>query len=802
VVCGSSMAEPLRVLLVGVPAGDEAALREALGPGRPLEVGQATDATLGEALALRPRFDCVLVDPAGTAHAAEAFGALLDAAGYAGCCAVVGEPRDEAKLAPWIEAGAVGWLFRPTLAGASLLVGLSRHHVRTLQSTAVLLELTRSPAFRGSDRGAAMRETTEAGVRGLPATVCAVWLFEDGGASLALADLFDARTGTHSTGRRLPLAEQHAYLAALRADHVVGAPDAVADPRTRDIADAWFKPMGLASTLDAAVRLRGETVGVICLQHAGAPRRWTPEDLVFARGLAALTSLALESAERHRAELALLGTEHRFREIFVFSNDSMLLYRVDPAGRVICEDMNPAGERTTGLSRRAIVGKQAHELIPADSAEKLQRRYQECIEARAPITYEHELRLPAGVRTFNTHLVPLLDAQGQVRAIASVARDVTAQREAEALQRRLVAQTLDTQKDEALARLAEHIAHDVNNLLTVIVAHAGRLQGLEGTHREAADAIVRATERGRELTQRVLSFGRRPPPQRAPLEVAPLVRETLKLLEPTARGVTMRSEVTPGLKVMGDQAQLNQVLTNLCGNAVEAMPGGGTLSVRVRAVDGDSVAAQSPRLRGKPWVCVSVSDTGVGMDEATRARIFEPFFSAGKERGTGLGLAVVHGIVTAHEGHLEVESAPGQGSTFHVYLPRQEEGEGLGHGQHLLLVDDHPGMARVAARLLESLGYRTSIFEDPTVALAAFQKAPGSFDAVLTDLSMPQLNGADFAREVHRLRPTLPVILSSGNAAQLSPEDLERMGVSAVLLKPWRIEEALSALQQALKPPG
>lgn len=784
------MAEPLRVLLVGAPAGDEAALRQALGPGRPLEVASASDASLGEALARRPRFDWVLVDPSGTAHDAARFGALLDEAGYSGRCAAVASPHDEGRLAPWAEAGAA-WLFRPSLAGAALLLG---RQGGPRQSTAALLALTRSPAFRGTDRAAALRETTEAGARGLPATTCGVWLFEAGGASLTLADLFDARSGAHSSGQRLAQAEHDAYFAALRADQAVAAPDASADPRTRGLAQA--------STLDVAVRLRGEVVGVASLSRAGPPRRWTPEDVTFARALADLTSLALDSAERHRAELALLAAEHRFREIFEFSNDTIVLYRVEPDGRVICEDINPAGERITGLSRRAVIGRQAHEALPAAAADKLQRRYQECLEARAPITYEHELRLPAGARTFNTHIVPLLDAQGQVRGLASVARDVTAQREADALQRQLAAQALDAQKDEALARLAEHIAHDVNNLLTVIVAHAGRLEGLQGANREAADAIVRATERGRELTQRVLSFGRRPPPQRTPLEVAPLVRETLKLLEPTARGVTMRSEVTPGLRVTGDAAQLNQVLANLCGNALDAMPRGGTLSVRLRALDGDAPAVQSPQLRGRQWVCVSVSDTGVGMDEATRRRIFEPFFTAGKERGTGLGLAVVHGIVAAHDGHLEVESAPGEGSTFHVYLPRLQADEAVGAGQHLLLVDDHPGMARVAARLLESLGYRTTVFEDSTAALAAFRAAPAAFDVVLTDLSMPQLNGADFAREVHRLRPALPVILSSGNAAQLGPEDLERMGVSAVLLKPWRIEDALTALQQALKTPG
>ena len=329
----------------------------------------------------------------------------------------------------------------------------------------------------------------------------------------------------------------------------------------------------------------------------------------------------------------------------------------------------------------------------------LEARWEQAIRARAPVVYDQELALPTGRRWLNTAIVPVMDAAGRVYRLVSLSRDVTQVREAEVLQRSLEAQMAESQKNEALARLASHIAHDVNNLLTVIVAHAQRLQGLSGKPSEVAQAILQATGRGRELTQQVLTFGRRRPPERKPLDLAPLVRETLKLLEPTAGGVHLREVVAARLpRVLGDVGQLHQVITNLCTNALQAMPTSqGTLTVSLETVDVDfSFAARHPPLQSGRWVRLTVADTGVGMDETTARRIFEPFFSTRLDgSGTGLGLAVVQSIVQGHDGAVVVDSAPAQGTSFHVYLPPlQEELTRPGAGQHLMLVDDHPGIAQ------------------------------------------------------------------------------------------------------------
>lgn len=534
--------------------------------------------------------------------------------------------------------------------------------------------------------------------------------------------------------------------------------------------------------------------------------RWLAQgahDWLFRPHLSGLGAV-LVRLERERAEAARWREgEARFKDLFQHSSDAIGLYRVEPGGRVVCEDLNPAGETITGLKREATIGHSAGEVLDPQAAQRLEARWAQVIKSRTTQVYEHEIGFPAGNRWVNTATVPLLDEHGEVRRLATISRDVTQAREAEARQRGLEAQMAESQKNEALARLASHIAHDVNNLLTVIVAHAQRLQGLPGKPSEVSQAILQATGRGRELTQQVLTFGRRRPPERKPLELGPLVRETLRLLEPTAGGISLREITAPRVpRVLGDAGQLHQVLTNLCTNALQAMPSGkGTLTVTLETAEVDfAFASRHPPLQAGQWVRLTVADTGVGMDELTSRRIFEPFFSTRLDgSGTGLGLAVVQSIVQGHDGAVVVDSQPGRGTSFHIYLRSiPEELSRPGAGQHLMLVDDHPGMARVSARLLETLGYRTTVFDDPREALKAFRASPTGFDAVLTDLSMPQMSGEEFTRSLRELRPEVPVIVSSGMASELDDAARQRLRISAVLVKPWRLEEAVAALQRVL----
>lgn len=810
------MTDTKQVLLVGGSEADAARIGEVLrASGRACIVKRAGGPTeVARLLATRPPLLCLVVSLDEGVATPLTWRRLLDEIGSEAPLFALGNLDQEPLIAKWLAEGAHDWLFRPHLAGlAAVLVRLERERTeaaaresaerRWRESTSELVGLARSPRFRGDDLKAALAEINEAAVRGVQAARCGVWLFDEARTHITQLDVFDARTAAHSSGKQLSITEHRPYFEALKAQRLLSVPDVTQDARTVTLVPTSLGPAGIGATIDVALRLRGELVGALCLEHVGGPRRWHPGEESFAGALADLVSLALEGAERFRAESALLESQRRFKDLFEHSNDAIILYSVKPGGQVLCEDMNPAAELVTGLKRANTVGRTASEVLEPVAAQRVQERWAQAIRAKATIVFEHELPLPVGLRWVNTALVPLLDDGGTVYRLAAISRDVTQAREAEALQRSLEAQMAESQKNEALARLASHIAHDVNNLLTVIVAHAQRLQGVPGKGSEVAQAILQATGRGRELTQQVLTFGRRRPPERKPLELAPLVRETLKLLEPTAGGIALREVVAPRVpRVLADAGQLHQVLTNLCTNALQAMPSGnGALTVTLETADVDfAFASRHPPLEAGRWVRLTVTDTGVGMDETTRRRIFEPFFSTRLDgSGNGLGLAVVQSIVQGHDGAVVVDSEPGAGTSFHIYLRSvPEELSRPGAGQHLMLVDDHPGMARVSARLLETLGYRTTVFDDPREALKAFQAAPTGFDAVLTDLSMPQMSGEDFTRSLRELRPEVPVIVSSGMASELDDAARQRLRINAVLVKPWRLEEAVAALQRVL----
>lgn len=755
------------------------------------------------------RFDAILLDLYSARLDAAAWVKLLDEAAHRPPLVVMADARQEPEVVTWLATGAADWVFRPGFYGLSAVLARLQREAREeaaaeekerqlREATAALVELARSPVFSGDDLSAMVQEITRRCTRSIAVDRCGVWLYADDRQSLELLDLYDAKTAAHLTGTRLLRADHPVYFETLGTSRVLATALAQSDPRTREFAQSYFVPEGISSTLDVALRLRSELVGALCIEHRGPPRRWTAAEEVFASALADLVALALETSERRRLELALSVSERRFHDIFKYSSDNILLYRVGLDGRVFCEDINPAVERSTGFRRDDVVGREAFEVLPPAAAALLNERHAQAIRARLPIVYEHELPLPTGDRVYNTAIIPMLDDTGRVNRLASVARDVTSQRTTERLSRQLEAQLAESQKNEALARLATHVAHDVGSLLAVVEAHAQRLE--DSAHApEAQRAILEATARGKALTQRIATYGRRRPAEKRPVELEALVQEVLRQLSATAPRVEIVRKTPGPVRVPGDVAQLHQALLNLCVNALQSMPEGGRLTVALELAQVSfEAAAARPPLRAGTWARLQVTDTGAGMDEATRRRIFEPYYSTSESR-TGLGLAVVQSAVLGHEGAIFVTSAPGQGATFEVYLPALPDVDDQpGHGQHLMLVDDHPGMARVSAKLLETLGYRTTVFDDPREALKAFRLTPQGFDAVLTDLSMPQMSGEEFTRSLREVRPSLPVIISSGLATHLGGDDLARLGIAAVLLKPWRLDEAVATLKRVL----
>jgi CheY-like chemotaxis protein len=327
--------------------------------------------------------------------------------------------------------------------------------------------------------------------------------------------------------------------------------------------------------------------------------------------------------------------------------------------------------------------------------------------------------------------------------------------------------------------------------------------------KEHLTELRRAHGRASDLVKRILLFSRRQESDRKPVAIAPVIDEAVALLRASLPAMI---EITVSVEsdlpaVLADPSQIHQVIMNLGTNAAHAMGGrGGLLRITLDCVTvGDPLAAPSADLRAGPHVRISVSDTGTGMSPETRTRLFEPFFTTKGTAGTGLGLSVVHGIVTDHDGAITVESAIGQGSTFHVYLPAVEGGEScasaeevaLGHGEHVMYVDDEAGLVHVMTRLLKRLGYRSTGYSDAEEALRAFRANPQEFNAVITDMTMPRMTGAQLANELRALRPGMPVAIASGyESAEM--EAAGRAGITRIA-KPISMETLSQALRALLQ---
>jgi CheY-like chemotaxis protein len=375
-------------------------------------------------------------------------------------------------------------------------------------------------------------------------------------------------------------------------------------------------------------------------------------------------------------------------------------------------------------------------------------------------------------------------------------------------------QVRQAQKMESIGLLAGGVAHDFNNLLQVIQAHAA-LARRPAVDAEARDTHLRnvldAADRAGRLTRQLLAFSRRQPLKLEATDLADLVGRHLAMVRRViGEDVTVELSAQPDLdQVRCDRTQIEQVLLNLCVNARDAMPDGGQLTLSLENVTmGEAYVAANPWARAGRYVALSVADTGRGMDAATRERIFEPFFTT-KGSGTGLGLAVVYGVVRQHSGLLRVYSEPGQGTTFKVYLPSVGRPAGSekeaprepapGGHETILLAEDDAQVAAVTRGILESAGYAVQVAADGAEAVRLFHARPEAFDLLLFDLVMPIRSGREARDEIRRHRPAMPVLFCSG----YDPQDGRALGRSTevgdpVIAKPYDPDALLRRVREVL----
>jgi signal transduction histidine kinase/ActR/RegA family two-component response regulator len=406
--------------------------------------------------------------------------------------------------------------------------------------------------------------------------------------------------------------------------------------------------------------------------------------------------------------------------------------------------------------------------------------------------------------------IALLRTAGEIFASAIEREQSESEREA------LEARVHQAERLEAIGTLAGGIAHEFNNILGAILGYCE--MGLEVLRKPSAprrhmEQIMKAGKRAQGIVEQILAFSRRSDRQYRPVAVKPVVTESLDLLAASLPAtLTIRPRLAAdGAKVLGNATQLQQVVMNLCTNAAQAIAGRGAIDVNLDTIDiaGERSLSHGTLPAGR-YIRLAVTDTGPGMDAAVMERIFEPFFTTkGPGRGTGLGLASVHGIVTQHSGALNVRSRPGAGSTFETYFPQTEElapddkqtevaAIPRGQGETVLLVDDETQLVALGEEMLAVLGYEPVGFHNSTAALAAFHADPQRFDFVLTDEVMPEMTGTELAAALHRVRPELPIVLMTGYVGPVRSHRLAAAGIREVLKKPLLSRSLATCLAQHL----
>jgi PAS domain S-box-containing protein len=486
------------------------------------------------------------------------------------------------------------------------------------------------------------------------------------------------------------------------------------------------------------------------------------------------------------------------------------VFVVDPQTRTITS-CNPAVENIFGYSQEEVIGRNTEFLhVNREMYEEFGRRLFAAIDATGVFRTDYQMmRKDGGVFYTQNTVTEMLDESGNRSGVVSVVRDVT--REV-----RLERELRQSQKMEALGTLAGGIAHDFNNILMPITLNtelALRSAGKPDKVSENLQYVLEAAQRGRELVKQIITFSRRKEQKRETVGIAPVVEEALKLLKASLPStIEIRGNIGDGRSesILADPTQIHQVLMNLCTNAAHAMrKSGGVLEVSLASVDVDQNAASlHADLKPGPYVRLTVSDTGEGMARETTERIFEPFFTT-KERGegTGMGLAVVHGIVKNHGGAITVYSEKGKGATFNVFFPRVK-GESatealppmdvLTGTERILLVDDEAPVLRSERAMLEGLGYKITAVAGSEEALKLFREQPDKFDLVITDETMPALTGLELSRQLLRIRGDIPIILCTGFSKTVDEDKARAEGIRELVMKPFTTSEMAGNIRRVL----
>ena len=540
-------------------------------------------------------------------------------------------------------------------------------------------------------------------------------------------------------------------------------------------------------------------------------RRGWKQNSVFRLPTGEVVIIFNDISKTKRAEETLKRSEETFAKVF----------KANPAAMAICRqndgcilDVNAAFENLAGYRREELIGQTAVSLgLWADTTER--DAVMKALSHQSSVNDEEVHLMTRGGKTLITRYSAETVKLATESCLLSIIVDVTAARQAQEETRKLERQLYESQKMEAIGTLAGGIAHDFNNILGAIIGYAEMAAAQPDSKklRRYADQILAAGLRAKDLVSQILTFSRHHEHHKKPMDLRIITKETLKLLRSTMPANIEISFNIAGIPftIDGDPTQMHQIIMNICTNAAHAMgEKGGTLDIRLTQEELSLFESAELQLKPGSYVRLTISDTGCGIESAIIDRIFDPFFTTKKiGEGTGLGLSVVYGIVKNHEGHIQVKSTPGAGTTFNIYLPflnaaqfsitEASGAESLPGGQeHILFVDDEKQLVDLAHRNLSALGYQVTVCSDSREALDIFKSDPDRFDLIITDMTMPYLSGSDLSRRVFDIRPGQPVILCTGYSDFITPEKATQIGIKDFILKPLSRKTLASAVRKAL----
>jgi PAS domain S-box-containing protein len=582
-----------------------------------------------------------------------------------------------------------------------------------------------------------------------------------------------------------------------------GRQEFIAVARVRDT------PLVLAVTRDTAVALQS--------WRDQATRLGVRTLIVALLGALAIAALLVQLRRVQSSQQALRQSEERYALAMEGANEGHWDWDIasdrlflSPKMKLL-EGQSTEADTTTRTAWRELT------VIHPDDTRGVETALREHLEGRTPrYECEYRARQPNGEWCWlQIRGRCLRDANGTPYRLVGSAIEVTAQKQAQIDKEHLEAQLRQSQKMEAIGTLAGGIAHDFNNILGAILGYGelAHQQSVEGSAlRRYLDNVLHAAGRAKSLVDRILGFSRSGLGERAPVHVQSVTEETLELLTASLpAGIRLERKLLAGnAAVIGDATQLHQVVMNLCTNALQAMRRGGILGVVLERIDLNEPRSLSRgTLSQGSHVRLTVSDTGSGIPREVFERMFDPFFTTKSiGEGTGLGLSVVHGIVTDLGGAIEVTTRPG-GTTFEIWLPitgeTRNSSEDLarelprGRGAVVMIVDDEPALVALAEEMLAELGYEPVGFNSSGAALQTFRADPQRFDLVLTDEAMPDLIGTELAREIRLVAPAVPIVLMSGYGGPQLAQRAAAIGINEVLRKPLQRRDLAESLARVLE---